>query len=77
MQRFEGVVVPDDAARLWPVLVDHDGLVCEVAELREVLLHVEDVGVRVHALEVVVVVGDQVLKQLLHRVNHITMSMLS
>ena len=50
MLPLERVVIPDNTGRLRSVLVRDGSTVCQVAERRERLLHVEDVAVDVHAL---------------------------
>ena len=51
MLPLQGVVVADDAAGLRPVLVRGRHPVRQVAQCRKLLLHVQDVAVRVHALQ--------------------------
>ena len=45
------VVVSDDTARLCSVFVNLDGLVCQVGQFHPLLLHVQQVRVRVQVVE--------------------------
>ena len=50
MLSLQGVVVANDAAGLWPVLISSCSAMGQMTQSWEVLLYIQDVGVCVHAL---------------------------
>ena len=48
---LEGIVVSNDAAALWAVLISDSCAVGQMAERGEVFFHIQDVGVDVHCLQ--------------------------
>ena len=50
MLSLQGVVVANDAAGLWPVLISSGSAMGQMTQCWEVLLYIQDVRVCVHAL---------------------------
>jgi hypothetical protein len=62
MLGLERVVVPDDAARFWAILVVQNCFMREPTEVRKVFLHVQDIGIGIHPFQRKLILLQQVLE---------------